>query len=232
MRATLLLATACISIAGPAAAQSGPEKIVARPAADPSTVNTVADAVRAIPPAPPEKPAGAAPVMPASNPGSWVRTEDYPAWAVRYDVSGRVGFTVEVGTNGRVTRCDVTRSSGVPDLDAIACEKVTERARFVPARNQFGEPVPGSWATTVVWQLDDGELNDAPQPGFLVVTMVVEPDGRVSDCRIERAEGEAAEFPLDECGEGQRFEPILDADGNPQRTRIRMMARLVHEQLP
>jgi protein TonB len=229
MRNFILLAASCLVLVAPAAAQSAGDA----PAVVPRRVNTVADAVRAIPvvvaPATTVRAAG---TMPATNPGTWVRTEDYPAWAVRYDVSGRVGFTLQVGTDGRVTGCEVTRSSGVPELDSLACEKITERARFVPARNENGEPVPGSWATTVVWRIPDDGLNEAPQPGLLVVTMVIEADGTVSACEVERAEGQAAELPLDECGENRRFEPILDEKGNPQRTRVRVMMSLAHEALP
>lgn len=217
MRYALSAASICLALAQAAGAQE---------------VRTVADAVRTLPPKKTATSDAPVPAMPASDPGTWVRTEDYPAWAVRYDVSGRVGFTLEVGADGRVAGCEVTRSSGVPDLDAIACQKVTERARFTPARNQFGEPVRGSWATSVVWQFPDDGLNEAPKPSFLVVTMIVEPDGTVSDCQVERAEGQAAGLPLDECGENQRFEPILGSDGNPQRTRVRIMTRLVHEPLP
>ncbi|HYD23494.1 MAG TPA: energy transducer TonB [Croceibacterium sp.] len=125
--------------------------------------------------------------MPATDPGTWVRPEDYPAWAVAYDVEGRVGVKLDVSANGRVTSCEVTRSSGVADLDRIACEKVTERGRFVPARDEDGDPVAGTWASGVVWQVPDDDDHAAPMPGFLVVSMVVEPDGAVSDCRVERA---------------------------------------------
>lgn len=212
----------------PAAAQSAPDAA----AADPPRVNTVLDAVRAIPVAPATivRPAGP---MPATNPGTWVTPADYPAWAIRYDVTGRVGFRLDVGSDGRASHCEVTLSSGVPDLDAVACEKVLERARFVPARNDAGEPVSGTWSTTVVWAIpeDEGDADEAPQPGYLVTTMIVEADGRVSDCRIERAEGAASQFP-DDCPAGRSFDPILDADGKPQRTRIRLMLRLVHEPLP
>jgi len=179
--------------------------------------------------------------VPANDPGTWVRTEDYPDWAIEHDTTGRVGLRVEVDLDGRATRCDITRSSGVADLDTIACKKVVERARFVPARDEVGKPVAGTWATTVNWQIPDDDYeydendegsNVAPQPGYLVITMVVEADGTVSDCTVERAEGEAARMFPNSCPYGRQVEPILDVDGNPQRTRIRMMFRLVHEPLP
>lgn len=232
MRVTILIAAIFSLFAVPAGAQEFPERVATPQAGAQGNINTVQDAVRRLtadpPPARPQEPV---PVMPANDPGAWVTPVDYPGWAVNYDVTGRVGFRVAVDENGRVTRCEIIRSSGVPDLDTIACEKVSERARFVPARNGAGEPVASSWTSTVVWQIpDDDAPVEAPQPGFLIMTIVIEPDGTVSDCQVERAEGAASQFP-DECPDGQRFEPILDADGNPQRTRIRMMARLVHEPL-
>jgi protein TonB len=51
-----------------------------------------------------------------------------------------VSFTV--GANGRVTRCAVTRSSGVAELDALTCRLIEERFRYRPTTDRFGRPVP------------------------------------------------------------------------------------------
>jgi protein TonB len=84
---------------------------------------------------------------------SWVTTVDYPTQSIRNGEEGRVAFTVQVGTNGRVTSCRVTGSSGYPALDEAACHFYAKRARFLPALAADGTPVAASRADSVRWQL-------------------------------------------------------------------------------
>jgi periplasmic protein TonB len=207
----IVVAASCVALALPANAQDResrtPVRIVAR------------DAAQASPP------------IPATDPGTWVTTEDYPAWAVRYEVTGRVRVDLEVDRDGRVTSCEVSESSGVADLDVLACEKISERGRFVPAHDADGDPTAGHWASTVVWKMPD-ELHAPPQPGSLVVTAIVERDGSISNCQVERVEGQAAEVADRVCKDLGAFEPVLDEDGIPKRVRIRIMSRVAHEPVP
>ncbi|MBA3525824.1 MAG: TonB family protein [Sphingomonas sp.] len=48
---------------------------------------------------------------------------------------GRVEFRLDVGENGRVTGCTITRSSGSRWLDSTTCRILRSRARYTPARN-------------------------------------------------------------------------------------------------
>lgn len=175
---------------------------------------------------------GASDPVPATNPGAWVTTDDYPSWAVRYEVHGMVRFSLDVDAGGRVVGCEIVDSSGVPELDEITCAKLSERAVFRPARDDKGNAVPGKWASTVRWQIPSSEFALLPPPGALITSMTIEPDGSVSSCKVELAEG-AAELqgPLS-CDENRRYEPIRDADGNPQRTRVRTTMRFEHEAVP
>jgi protein TonB len=66
---------------------------------------------------------------------------DYPRSLGNAGIGGRVGVTFTVETNGRVTDCRVTRSSGVPQLDALTCRLMTERFRFRPSMDRYGRPV-------------------------------------------------------------------------------------------
>ena len=47
-----------------------------------------------------------------------------------------------VGVNGRVARCTVTRSSGVPELDALTCRLVEQRFVYRPAPTVTAGRVP------------------------------------------------------------------------------------------
>ncbi len=105
------------------------------------------------PPAPPPPPSGpTSGAQPKGNPGNWANTNDYPSRALQQEREGTTGFRVTVGTDGRVIDCQITSSSGHPDLDAATCTNVKRRARFAPAL-QNGQPVQGSYSNRVRWQI-------------------------------------------------------------------------------
>lgn len=119
---------------------------------------TLGEAVRrSVREAPPSKAAGPTPI---GNPATWLVATDYPADAIRNNWQGLVGFRLEVSTEGRVIRCDVTRSSTHLALDQAACTALKARAHFSPARDATGEVVESTYASHVRWQIPE----DANQP--------------------------------------------------------------------
>lgn len=92
------------------------------------------------------------PLSPASVAQHFTR-DDYPAEALRRREQGTVWFRVDVGANGRVAACTITRSSGSADLDAATCRIVQRRARFAPARDAAGNALPDSISTHMKWRL-------------------------------------------------------------------------------
>ena len=60
---------------------------------------------------------------------------------------------VTVGADGRVSGCDIVRSSGYRGLDQATCRAVTRRARFRPATDGNGQNVAGSYSNSVRWQI-------------------------------------------------------------------------------
>lgn len=90
---------------------------------------------------------------PKGSPGSWVSDRDYPSAAIREEREGLTRFRLSIGVDGRVTGCEITGSSGSPDLDAATCTKVSARARFVPALGSDGMPTAGSYVGSVRWVL-------------------------------------------------------------------------------
>ncbi len=103
------------------------------------------------PPPPPALPAVRA--TPKGNPGSWASSEDYPSGPLREGVEGTTGFRLEIGTDGRVVGCSITRSSGSGALDDTTCKLMTRRGRFSPAKDTSGNPVPGNFSSNVRWQI-------------------------------------------------------------------------------
>lgn len=93
----------------------------------------------------------------AEMPPRWVRGQlrdsDYPDAAAEAGISGTVGVRYLVWTDGRVRECDVTRSSGDAELDAITCRLIEERFRFRPSRDARGRPVPAVIVENHSWEI-------------------------------------------------------------------------------
>ena len=69
----------------------------------------------------------------------------------REEREGVTGFRVTIGTDGKVVDCQITKSSGSPDLDEATCANVRRRARFTPATDGEGNPTTGSYANAIRW---------------------------------------------------------------------------------
>ena len=67
---------------------------------------------------------------------------DYPRHLGNAGIGGRVSVTFTVQVNGRPIGCRVTRSSGIPELDALTCRLIEKRFRFRPGTDRYGRPVP------------------------------------------------------------------------------------------
>jgi len=70
-----------------------------------------------------------------------IGNSDYPRHLLGSGVGGRVEFTFTVEPNGRAGRCTVTRSSGVPELDALTCRLVQQRFVYRPSTDRYGRPI-------------------------------------------------------------------------------------------
>jgi TonB family protein len=78
---------------------------------------------------------------------------DYPAVSVMKGESGRVGFALLIGEDGRVADCTIVATSGVPALDSQACALLKTRAKFEPARGSDGKPAKDSAVGGIVWRM-------------------------------------------------------------------------------
>lgn len=91
--------------------------------------------------------------VPQNDAKRWVTADDYPARDLREENEGTTFFRVVVGTNGRVSACEIVRSSGHAGLDAATCKAVKARARFEPAADENGETIVGTYSNSVRWQI-------------------------------------------------------------------------------
>ncbi|MDB5688540.1 MAG: energy transducer TonB [Sphingomonas bacterium] len=110
------------------------------------------------PPAPPPPPAPpapklASPASPRGNPGSWVTSDDYPSRALREEKEGVTGISFDIMPDGRVANCQVTSSSGTPELDQATCTNFVRRARYKAAVDDAGKPMQTSASQRVRWEI-------------------------------------------------------------------------------
>jgi len=92
---------------------------------------------------------------PRGNPGGWIGEQDYRTSWINRDLRGIAGFRLSVGADGRVTGCEITRSTGHTELDTATCALLTRRARFEAARDSTGARTSGTFASSVEWRIPD-----------------------------------------------------------------------------
>lgn len=73
-----------------------------------------------------------------------IKNSDYPRAAAEAGAQGSVSVRYRVETDGRVTGCVITRSSGNAELDETTCRLIEQRFRYDPSRDAEGRPVV-SW---------------------------------------------------------------------------------------
>jgi protein TonB len=81
--------------------------------------------------------------------------DDYPASAQANGEEGTVQAKLTVSTSGRVSGCEIIRSSGHKSLDDATCSILQRRARFTPARAADGQPIASTVVSPpIVWRLE------------------------------------------------------------------------------
>jgi TonB family protein len=90
---------------------------------------------------------------PKNRPGDWLTDADYPPDAKAAGAQGVAGFRLTIGIDGRISSCEITRSSGSPSLDQTTCTKLIARAEFESQLDADGQPEPGTYSSSVRWQL-------------------------------------------------------------------------------
>ena len=116
------------------------------------------------PTAPPPSPPSPAPAPPApprvsqaaglkGDPGRFFGPDAYPPAAQRAGAQGRVVARLSIGTDGRVSDCSVSSSSGNSDLDETTCRIARRSVKFSPAKDDSGNTIASSYTLPVRWVL-------------------------------------------------------------------------------
>ena len=90
----------------------------------------------------------------AGNLAQYFSNDDYPVEALRRGAQGTVAFRLDIDATGIPTGCTIEQSSGDAALDQATCDIARTRARFRPARDAQGRPVPDTHAARVTWRIE------------------------------------------------------------------------------
>jgi protein TonB len=126
--------------------------IISTPVAPPPVITPTARPAPPAPPAPP-KPVISQAAKAKANLNSLFSTDDYPPSALRNEEHGTTQVRLSIGTDGRVTDCSVSASSGSSTLDNATCSIIRRRARYTPAKDQSGNPIAGTDSARIRWEL-------------------------------------------------------------------------------
>lgn len=89
-----------------------------------------------------------------------LRMSDYPPGAEEDALIRTVSVRYYVQSNGRVSTCQITRTSGNRELDANTCAAIQRRFRYYPSRDPDGHPV-GAWiSANHTWDVPKGQDED------------------------------------------------------------------------
>lgn len=83
-----------------------------------------------------------------------LRDSDYPRGLGEAGIQGTVAVRYVVNTDGRVSDCEVTGSSGSDILDDTTCRLIEQRFRFRPSRDDRGRPVRATIVENHSWIVD------------------------------------------------------------------------------
>jgi len=86
--------------------------------------------------------------------GGSISKRDYPRDLFNAGIQGRVGVLYVVSPEGRVTDCQIERSSGNAELDDTTCDLIVHRFRFRPSLDAQGHPVESMIEENHTWVID------------------------------------------------------------------------------
>jgi len=102
---------------------------------------------------PPPKPSEAKPAQIKGDPSFGITSDDYPSSSQRNGEEGVTSIAYDIGVDGRISNCRVTGSSGSATLDETTCTLSTRRARYKPAQDAAGNPIPSHGTRRIRWQI-------------------------------------------------------------------------------
>jgi TonB family protein len=149
-------------------------------------------------------------LIPLESPASWIASDDYPAVALRYGMTGNTSFKLSVDATGKPSRCDVLESSGFDVLDRATCDRLMANAKFNPPHNRAGQSIESTFSSRVRWVLPEGAVSPISER-FFSVLLTIDQAGNATSCRmvILAPAAEAAAIGEKPCGRGLEPPPAM-----------------------
>jgi TonB family protein len=168
------------------------------------------------------------------NAEDWIKDTDWPRAALVAGHGGTVVVNLTINEIGRPAHCDVTRASGVTQLDERSCAVLMKRARFLPAHDESGNAVASVVTRQIGWSINSPismaipadmtvnvkELPPGMSSKVVAVRQVIGADGAVASCVVDSGSISPA-FDRLACSQATELAtlgPAKDAGGAPIRT--------------
>lgn len=91
--------------------------------------------------------------QPTRSPGTWLTSGDYPNVALSQGAQAIISFLLLVDEQGMPAKCEIQRSIVAKGFKDPTCDLLRKRARFDPALDASGKPVPSFYLNMVRWIL-------------------------------------------------------------------------------
>lgn len=126
--------------------------------APPSSANTITASSTPPPPRPvaPTAPPAPPPTKLEAIMSTRAQKPPYPAISQRMGEEGTTEILVTINTQGSVSACEVSKTSGSKRLDEAACSYATARYKWKPP-TQNGQPIEARAKINVIWSLKDAQ---------------------------------------------------------------------------
>lgn len=82
-----------------------------------------------------------------------IKFADYPPVAVAKRQQGNGSILINIAEDGSVSKCRLHYWNGNKSLGRTTCALISQRAKYIPARDAAGKPVPGEDYVSVEWLL-------------------------------------------------------------------------------
>ncbi|MGZ3172148.1 MAG: energy transducer TonB [Croceibacterium sp.] len=171
---------------------------------------------------------------PQGNQAQWIEVSDIPE--SEWTHATFTSYDLTLDKTGRLIRCEITQPSASKIMDDVVCASLMRRARYRPALDASGVPVPSIVRDHVRWVPDGNGQNEAqPKAPDIVIRLdksllkkkaasvqvieIIEPSGQIESCGPEKGQSEIA-LAEAACGVVKRPEVALlvrDETGAPVR---------------
>ena len=158
--------------------------------------------------------------VPATDPSTWIGTDDYPSTALAARAEGVTSVRLDITQQGTPEKCTITNSSGNAVLDEASCQLLMKRAQFRVSSNSADQ----IFSTNIQWKIPPVQLTQVNIMGFTATSRVK--NGEVQSGCIEKKLGVPDEdLPLCELFSSDLFTEVVDKI--PLDKASLMQARLV-----